>query len=276
MRVGVIGLGHVGFPIAKHLHALGYELYSWSRSEKNVSWKHSVNFGDSVEVDLDVLFIASGATKPNFGDFKIEIESTLDLASKFRLLDSTRLVYISSGAVYGDCPESVSESSEPRPSTNYGSSKLVGEKAMKQRFGNNLTILRLGNLISEADPFGMVQQLMYAHQRGFIDFFGLPEDCRDYLDISDFLICVERLIGLKNPPKILNLGSGFSISLGEIAQLLRFKLNKGVEERWSDRKSWDLPRTKLDVLLMEQILRISPKNPKLVLEQLLSTLDGAV
>lgn len=274
MRIGVIGLGHVGFPIANYLHSLGYDVYSWSRSEKNVSWKNSVKVGDSAKIDLDLLFIASGAVKPSFGDVNVEIASTVDLVSQFRLVDSTKLVYISSGAVYGDCSESVSESNKPKPKTTYGRSKLTGELEMRRRFGENLTILRLGNIISETDPFGVVQQLIYAHQRKSIDFFGLPDDCRDYLEISDFLIAIESLICLDSPPDILNFGSGISITLGEIAELIRCNFNDEIVERWNARNSWDLSQTRLDVTRMKKILCVNPKNPKYVFEKLIRALDG--
>lgn len=270
----MIGLGHVGFPIANYLHSLGYDVYSWSRSEKNVSWKNSVKVGDSAKIDLDLLFIASGAVKPSFGDVNVEIASTVDLVSQFRLVDSTKLVYISSGAVYGDCSESVSESNKPKPKTTYGRSKLTGELEMRRRFGENLTILRLGNIISETDPFGVVQQLIYAHQRKSIDFFGLPDDCRDYLEISDFLIAIESLICLDSPPDILNFGSGISITLGEIAELIRCNFNDEIVERWNARNSWDLSQTRLDVTRMKKILCVNPKNPKYVFEKLIRALDG--
>ena len=43
MKVGLIGLGHIGFPIARHLHECGHEIFSWTRNERKVVWNNSLN-----------------------------------------------------------------------------------------------------------------------------------------------------------------------------------------------------------------------------------------
>ena len=57
MRLGVVGLGHVGLPIANYFHEAGHEVFSWTRTERNVPWENSTNL--TLTVDLDFIFIAS-------------------------------------------------------------------------------------------------------------------------------------------------------------------------------------------------------------------------
>lgn len=272
MKIGVLGLGHIGYPIASHLHSLGHEVCSWTQSKKDVPWRNSVKLDKSIESNFDVLFLASGASRPNFGDHNLELASTLNLVSDFAIPKMTKLLYISSGAVYGECETPQSESSVPNPTTGYGKAKLIAEEALFARFGKQLSVLRVGNIIDERNPYGIVAHLASAIEKGVIKFLGMPSDCRDYLVVSDFLMSVQRITELSISPKIMNIGSGLSISLQQIAGLLKDEFGNEFETVWEEGRLGDLSQSRLDVDKMSVELLIQPEDPVQRLKKLISIL----
>jgi len=272
MKIGVIGLGHIGYPIANHLHSCGHEVQTWTRTEKNVPWINSVKLDKSIESNFDVIFLASGAARPSLSSQKLELDSTLDLVSDFALPITTKIFYISSGAIYGECRTPQSEASVLNPTTDYGKTKAFTEKALSARFGNQLSILRVGNIIDERNPYGIVAYLASAVDKEFIEFLGMPFDCRDYLTISDFLKIMRQIVELGLSPKIMNVGAGISISLQQIADLLKAEFGTEFQIIWGQRRIGDLSQTRLNIDKMSLELSIQPEDPVQKLEKLISVL----
>ena len=272
MQIGVIGLGHIGFAIASRMHSLGHEVYSWTRSERELPWNNSTRLNFGVDRRLDFLFIASGGARPNLGSLDLEIATTYDLVSNFNLSKKAKLVYISSGAVYGECDSPQSETHLPQPCTNYGKVKLIAEQKLQSKYKDSLSVLRVGNIIDEFNPYGIVAHLSSALKKGVFPVYGKPTDCRDYLSVSDFQSCIERLIEIDNQPELLNLGSGKSISLEQIVALLVKALDSRIDVQWGQRRSGDLSQTRIDVTTMLQKIAFTPEDPILKLDALLASL----
>jgi nucleoside-diphosphate-sugar epimerase len=272
MRIGILGLGHIGYPIAKLMHSLGHEVHSWTRSERSVPWTNNIKLDFDVKIEFDFLFIASGAARPNFGNFETEFASTYRLISKFILGKKTKIIYISSGAVYGECDEPMSESALPNGYTEYGLAKLLTENELVRSFGKQLTILRVGNIIDEERPYGIVSHLTKSIERGVFQVFGESMDCRDYLVVDDFLSCIQRLTRIEHLPTVLNIGSGKSISLVEISQMLEESLGGRIKITWGQRRPGDISQTRLDVSLMCQQLQITHEDPIQRIQLLISGL----
>lgn len=273
MRIGIIGLGHIGHSIASRMHSLGHEVYSWTRSDRNVPWTNSTDLRKGVEREFDSLFIASGGAKPNFADFDHELATTYSLVSQFIVSKKTKLFYISSGAVYGECDSPRSEIDKPRPKTDYGLVKLFTENKLQEVYGDQLFILRLGNIIDQVNPYGIVAHLSSTIQSGVFRAFGEPTDCRDYLAVSDFQTCVERLTEVDLQPMVLNLGSGNSISLEQIVLLLKDAMNNRIDVEWLKRRPGDLSQTRLDVAQMRQLLQNNPQDPVKKINDLIESLN---
>ena len=261
MRVGIIGLGHIGHPIASRLHSLNHEVHSWTRSARLVPWTNFTNFDSSVDTAFDSIFIASGGTKPNIGDQSLEVSTTYDLISKFTISKSTKLFFISSGSVYGECQSPQTELDKPMPTTDYGRAKLFAEKKLRSKFGDQLSILRVGNVIDETNPYGVVAQLQRSIQLGTFEVLGQPSDCRDYIEISDLLSCIEQLVQEKSPAMVLNLGSGRPISLEQITDLIQEICENQIRVIWKGRRPGDLSQTKLNVNKMRSSLNVNPIDP---------------
>jgi UDP-glucose 4-epimerase len=273
MRIGIIGLGHIGHSIASRMHSLGHEVCSWTRSERNVPWINSTDLHKGVEREFDSLFIASGGAKPNFANFDHELATTHSLVSQFTVSKKTKVFYLSSGAVYGECESPRSEIDEPRPKTDYGLVKLLTENKLRENYGDQLFVLRLGNIINQVNPYGIVAHLSSSIQSGVFRAFGEPTDCRDYLGISDFQTLIERLTEVDLPPKVLNLGSGNSVSLEQIVVLLKEAMSNRIDVEWVQRRPGDLSQTRLDVAQVRQLLQNNPQDPIKKFSELIESLD---
>ena len=269
MRIGIIGLGHIGFPLATFLHSENNEIHSWTRKERFVNWQNSINLGSIAGANLDFLIIASGATRPSSGDRHLELSSTIELISDTGVRPCTRILYISSGAVYGNCITPRSEIHTPLPTTNYGFAKLSAEQALLRKFGEQIISLRVGNLIDELNPYGIARNLRMAVSDNRISFYGLPSDSRDFMGISDFVLAVKYLLELDKWPEVLNIGSGKSIELSFFVELLNAHSKFRMNVDWHERRSGDLAQTKLDISLMKNLLKFEPQDPVIKLSEFL-------
>lgn len=121
-----------------------------------------LNMTDPIELDRESVFkfdfnrldtpdtkiiIFSGVSSDDLNLLKVLEDFHLSLCGKISKLLKTRLIYISSSAVYGEHKEIFLENDECIPSTNYGKSKRKIEQMYASFFRSNLLILRLGNVI---------------------------------------------------------------------------------------------------------------------------------
>jgi len=264
MKIGVLGLGHMGLPIAHALHQRDHEVFTWSRTSSDYPWTHSTSLESMKECRLDSLLIASGSTRPGHGDYLSEISSTIDLIPDSLRYEETKVLYLSSGAVYGECSSHRSENDQIAPTTSYGKSKATAEKAFKKMYLDRFTSLRIGNVIDWENPYGVLAILKNAKETGSVDLFGTLEDCRDYLDMSEFCLMISKIIELDLGEEIINLGSGVSISLSEIAEALT-NFMPGLKVRWNSPRESDISKTKLDVTKVRNLTNTDPKDPRTLL-----------
>lgn len=258
MRVGIIGLGRVGLPIARFMHENGHEVFSWTRIERILPWKNSLDLAGTAREKLDILIIASGATRPNHGNEVDELNTTVELVSHGNFYTTTKIFYISSGAVYGECLTPKTEKEIPKPTTVYGKSKLRAEQRLDSVFGKQVSFLRVGNIVNADNPYGLLRQINNAAKSGSLELLGDPSDCRDYIGVADFLSCLACLISLEETPKILNIGSGNGITLDTLVQLIKSEVDEDLLITWKPRRAGDLSKTKLVTKLMTNKLGVYP------------------
>jgi UDP-glucose 4-epimerase len=135
------------------------------------------------------------------------------------IMASTRMVY---GATSGN--PRLSEEMDARPTTRYGTSKLETEGRLRAILDDQLTILRLSNIFDPSEAEGQRRS-----------FFGLAlrrlgDDNRILFDMSPFVkrdflpaaVVAERIayIAGRPVPGVFNVGAGFGVQTGRIAQWL--------------------------------------------------------
>ncbi|HSK80328.1 MAG TPA: NAD-dependent epimerase/dehydratase family protein [Thermoanaerobaculia bacterium] len=163
-------------------------------------------------------------------DMQVNIAGHLNLLDAIRVRSSfPRVVFVSSRLVYGITgPEPADEEHPPRPTSLYGLHKLTVEhyyRIYHQHYGIPYTILRLTNpygpfQLPHRIHYGIVNRFVMAAIRGeAIQLFGGGPQLRDYIHVRDAAQAVlragidERAVG-----ETFNVGSGRSISLGEVAR----------------------------------------------------------
>ncbi len=262
MKVGVVGLGLMGLPIATSLYEQGHEIFSWTQTPRVLPWINSINLASQPSSQLDFLIVASGYARPSRGGVESEIRSTYELISRNFEPDGVRVIYLSSGAVYGECTEFRSENDLVNPSTEYGLAKLVTEKAFLSTYEENFCSLRIGNVVDWNSPYGLLQALSSALTDRKMVFYGNPTDCRDYISIHDLTVTVSKVIQSQSIPDLLNVGSGVSMQLIEIANLLMDSLGGDIEISWRQGGSDQLKETKLKIEKLKSTLKVVPTNPQ--------------
>lgn len=274
MKVGVIGLGLIGYPIASSLHSRGHEVISWTRRPRANPWFNSTDLSNYNSQELDFLIVASGEARPSLGGVKSEMMSTYDLVSDHGQEDGPRVIYLSSGAVYGECVEIRSESDPANPSTEYGFAKFAVEQAFLSLYGKNFCSLRIGNVIDWDSPYGVLQAMSKALTQRKIDFYGDPTDCRDYISIQDLTLTVSKIVESQIFPNILNVGSGVGVQLGELAAILNDYLRGDIKITWQEIGIDQLKETKLDVSKLKSTFGVLPKNPREIFSEFLNRGDS--
>jgi len=262
VKVGVIGLGLIGLPIAVSLHNQGHEVISWTQTPRVVPWVNSTQLSSCGSSNLDFLIVASGNARPALGDVRSEMMSTFDLVSTHFGKNVPRVIYLSSGAAYGECTTMRSENDPTVPSTEYGLAKLTAEQAFFSVYGEKICSLRIGNVIDWDSPYGVLQALRKALTARRMDFYGDPTDCRDYVSIQDLTSSISKIVESQVYPNILNIGSGVEMRLGELAIILRESLHGEIEITWSESAIGQLKKTKLDISKLKSTFGLLPKNPR--------------
>ena len=262
MKVGVLGLGHMGLPIARLLHQREHEVFSWSRTQSEYPWTHSNNIQSITTHSLDYLVVASGGARPGIGDLKLEIESTIELIPNSLPRANTKILYLSSGAVYGECSSPKREIDLVDPVTTYGNLKVAVEERFENLFPDRFSSLRIGNVIDWENPYGILALARAAKTVGSLDLFGNPYDCRDYISINDLTLMVAKYIELRLVGKAFNIGSGISFSLGDFERVL-LGVIPDLEINWNAPRKSDLSRTILDVSKICSLTGVTPFDPKI-------------
>lgn len=148
-----------------------------------------------------------------------------------RLKDPPRLIFGSSGSVYGaQSALPTAEDALPDPVGLYAASKLMGEiaaRALCDRSGVRLTVARLFNLVGPGlQPRHLLGRLV--HEIAAMERGGLPGRLvtgplgatRDLVDVRDAARMLVALAAQTQAPQVINIASGIEISIREVVQSL--------------------------------------------------------
>lgn len=160
-RVGVIGCGWLGLPLAISLINEGYQINGSTTSEEKFTLLkkegilpflislHEDNIGGDTKdflTDIDVLIVnvppkLRGTKKENYIK-KIEL-----LHEEVKKHTVKKIIFVSSTSVYGAIEGVVTEESIPQPSTESGKQLLAAENIFKNDADLQTTVIRFGGLI---------------------------------------------------------------------------------------------------------------------------------
>lgn len=163
--------------------------------------------------DLDVLI------RDNLYTTKTAVEKTKAL--------NARLIFTSTGGVYGTANRPWKETDTPAPDTLYGLSKLYAEEYIKFS-GVNFVILRFPNVYGPGNKKGVIHNfLTEIKEKGTLTIMGDGEQKRDFLHVHDACTAIKAasengLTGIFNV-------SNENYSLNEVVEMLQKLVKKDFE-----------------------------------------------
>jgi UDP-glucose 4-epimerase len=167
-------------------------------------------------------------------------QGTRNLLESCKKNDVNNLIFSSSSAVYGDKNGQCKEDDTVQPKSPYAQSKLDGEALCKEfavKHGINTACLRYFNVYGDRQsPNGDYAAVVakFKHQllhNKPITIFGDGKQTRDFIDVKHVVDANIKIGMLNNQPgEIFNIGSGKSINLFELLDLLEKELHVKPQE----------------------------------------------
>lgn len=198
------------------------------------------------------------------GTLDVNARGTLLLLEAMKAENVKRLVYSSTSAVYGDQGETVhAEHLQPLPMSPYAYSKLAGEyfiKSFSHLYGFNTVIFRYFNVYgsgqSPDSPYAAVIPIFFdkISKNEPITIFGDGLQCRDFIHVSDVVRANELAIESDLKGELLNIGSGQSVTLLELIQILEKISGKKLELTHKEAREGDIKLSKADVQKAKNLL----------------------
>ena len=221
------------------------------------------------ENHLDVVIHSLSTTIPvNSLNARYDVESnllpTIDILGLMVKYGVNDIIYLSSGgAIYGTSHgKKHKESDDVFPISSYGVVKLAIEKYLmqyQQLYCIHPLIIRLSN------PYGPYHYnmkqgvcnvaLALAHQGKTMKIWGDGKGRKDYIYVTDFVEILFRLWQKGIRDDVINIGSGQTYSVNEIAEVVKKLMpsfqTEYIEAETFDTSNFELDTTKLRLLIGE-------------------------
>ena len=143
----------------------------------------------------------------------------------------------------------ISESSKLKPNDNYSKNKLITEKYLKKKLGNQLVSLRVSNVIGKR-KFKKNRNNHHLFLYNFIKYkrqkkkIIVNDDFKDFITIDHFCLIIKSLIS-KNINGIFNASLGEKVYISEITKWLNKSYYKKIYFKKQNIDSFTLSNKKL-------------------------------
>ncbi len=232
----------------KKYQLLGIDL---PNAKEKTSWESSINQVDLRDASSNYAFLLQGVdvvihcaarTRINqswndFDDYyNTNITGSQRLFKACQENGVKKFIYISSSSVYGNSEQLIqSESDSLLPSNPYAVSKVAAELALKAQRATGSTeliIVRPFTMYGEHMTFGKYGLVISKFIQARINdeplmLDGGGDQTRDFLHVSDAVAALDILIEKGVDNETYNLGTGTSVSIKELADIVSPKQVKG-------------------------------------------------
>jgi nucleoside-diphosphate-sugar epimerase len=284
--------GFIGSHLTEKLLAEGYyvigidamrDYYDLSLKEKNLSLLKNNNF-EFIKADLNKYDLGSLIDRVDYvfheaaqagvraswgGQFNIYVEDNV-LATQ-KLLEAAKgqplkkLIFASSSSVYGDSAEKeLSETSELRPVSPYGVTKLAAEKLAYVYWKNYqlpVTSLRYFTVFGprQRPDMALYKFIRAALQEEEIEIYGDGEQKRDFTYVSD--IVQANISVMKQSPQwgCFNIGSGGNQTVNEVLDKIGRLTGKKLAVRYSGKVRGDVTNTRANISVAREYIKYAPQ-----------------
>ncbi len=200
----------------------------------------------------------------------VNVDGTVTLMEAMRDVGVRRVVFISSGAVYGDQQtQPLAESAVPNPRSPYAVSKLAAEyyvRTIGDLWGIETVSLRVfnaygpGQHLPPSHPPVIPNFLKQAMRGGTLVVHSEGNQTRDYVFLDDVIaamIAAATAPGLDN--LVINIGSGTETSVRELVRLVLEVTGSRAEVVYNPRTDAGVSRMRADLNLAREKLGYQPR-----------------
>ena len=201
---------------------------------------------------------------------QVNVGGTVTLMEAMRDVGVRRVVFISSGAVYGEQgAQPLNEEATPNPRSPYAVSKLSAEyyvRTIGQLWGIETVALRVFNAYGPGQHLPPVHApvipyfIRQACYNGTLVLHGDGSQTRDYVYVDDV---VNAMVATASAPgvnqKIINVGSGKETSIRELVNLVLDVTHGKPEVVYNPRNEGGVRRMQADLSLAGQLLNYRPQ-----------------
>ncbi|MBC7236737.1 MAG: NAD-dependent epimerase/dehydratase family protein [Chloroflexi bacterium] len=200
----------------------------------------------------------------------VNVGGTVSLLTAARDAQVKRLIFASSGAVYGEQDaQPVREDAPLRPDTPYAVSKAASEqyvRAIGKLWGIETCILRLFNVYGPRQPLPpshapvIPRFLRQATTGGSLVIFGDGQQSRDFLYIDDAIEALVRAGHLQEiVHPVLNVGSGVEVTIAALVDAIEEVVGHPVHRLHNYEVSPGVSRLVADISLARKTLGFVPQ-----------------
>jgi UDP-glucose 4-epimerase len=200
----------------------------------------------------------------------VNVNGTVSLMEAMRDVGVKRVVFISSGAVYGNQEEQpVKETAVPNPRSPYAVSKLAGEfyiKTIGDLWGIETVSLRVfnaygpGQHLPASHPPVIPNFLRQAIHNGTLVIHSQGIQTRDYVYLDD---AISAMMAAATAPNInnmvINIGSGTETEVRDLMRLVLQTTHSKAEVMYNPRTDPGVSRMKADIRLAKEKLGYNPR-----------------
>ncbi len=157
---------------------------------------------------------------------KLNIVGTNNMVNACLKYGINKVIFTSTGAVYGSSKSRKKEDSVPEPVNIYGLTKLAAEEILKHNYQGKLIILRFPNIYGEDQKDGVICNFIKNVSAGkSITVFGDGRQLRDFLYVEDAITAIIKSITL-NKTGVFNISTGKGYSLNQAIRLIQIAFGK--------------------------------------------------
>jgi UDP-glucose 4-epimerase len=211
----------------------------------------------------DLVFHLASSTYPSTSNSDAVFDLESNVVGSVRMLETAikcrvqRVIFISSGGTVYGIPQKnpIPETHPTDPICSYGIHKLAIEKylhlfrALKDL---DSIVLRVSNLYGEFQdlrrPLGAVSHFAHRAVGGRpIEVWGDGAIRRDYIHVDDVVSALLKSVQYRGQERLFNVGSGRSVSLNQLLDLIRQRVGKEVVVNYKPSRRFDVQENVLDV-----------------------------
>jgi UDP-glucose 4-epimerase len=270
------GSGFLGQHLCKKLLSAGFAVRSVSRTGRprgeaaqwwsDVEWI-SADLGTETSAPAmagaEMVFHLASSTYPSTSNLDAVFDLESNLVASVRMLKMAvecrvqRVIFVSSGGTVYGVPQQnpIPETHPTDPICSYGIHKLAIEKylylfrALKDL---DSVVLRVSNIYGEFQnldrPLGAVSHFTHRAVIGEpIVIWGDGTIRRDYIHVDDVVDALVKSISYHGPEHIFNIGSGRSVSLNQLLDLIRQRVAKEIVVNHKPARGFDVQENVLDI-----------------------------